>query len=319
MSRNSLGKGSQELIDVITRAGTLNDGSSCNYGFGLVVGEHQGLRHIYHVGQFAALTSVLHHFPEQQVSVALLTNLAGFEIVHTGLEIAERFLHRLGLPLPRPTTEPETRPEPAERVVHVASPVQLLAGIYRSVKTNQVVTFEVRDGELLFCVPAYECEKDVYRPVSATRFELKRRGTSEILPSPEIEFVVDERDPQKVDLYFVYSPDARSHYKKFVPAELSQQGLLAYTGAYYSAELDAFFIIRASQRGLVLRLPTLRNKPLFYVDQDEFLKDLDWLDFQRDSDGVIEGFYLYNFNARLNPENASGPYFRRVPVSLESR
>ncbi len=140
------------------RTGTLADGRDHGYGMGLFLGTYKGLREVYHGGATAAYRAFLTHFPDHDVSVAVLCN--------AGSANAERYAHQvadiyLGDAL---------RPEPMPPAVTVpAAALDAAAGMYRSVKRGVALVIE-RDGAGL-----KEKNGPSLTAVSPTRF---RSGTS---------------------------------------------------------------------------------------------------------------------------------------------
>lgn len=89
---NKLG-GGPALISEQLSSGTLNNGESTDYAFGLGLDEYKGLRTIGHGGASGGFRSAMTQFPEQNFSVICLCN-AGSSVIPDGLvnQLAEIFL-----------------------------------------------------------------------------------------------------------------------------------------------------------------------------------------------------------------------------------
>lgn len=61
----------------MTTAGTLNDGSSTGYGFGLGVGDMEGHARVSHGGGINGFNTMLAHYPEADLDVVVLSNTEG--------------------------------------------------------------------------------------------------------------------------------------------------------------------------------------------------------------------------------------------------
>lgn len=72
--RNTLGNGSQPLIDIITASGRLNNGKLCGYGYGLFIFEKDGYKHISHGGWAGGYSSYVDRIMEKNLSVVILGN-----------------------------------------------------------------------------------------------------------------------------------------------------------------------------------------------------------------------------------------------------
>ena len=89
---NKLGKGSQSLIEMIETPGTLNNGNSANYGFGLNITPFYGLRSIGHGGSFVGFRSYYLRFPDQRFSIIVLANQGPFPDYEKARDIALIYL-----------------------------------------------------------------------------------------------------------------------------------------------------------------------------------------------------------------------------------
>ena len=68
------------LLDSMTTPGRLNDGSATRYGFGLSIGAIEGQRRIWHGGSINGFTAALDHFPDHDLTVAVLVNSPGADM-----------------------------------------------------------------------------------------------------------------------------------------------------------------------------------------------------------------------------------------------
>jgi CubicO group peptidase (beta-lactamase class C family) len=97
---NKLGKGKQALIDTMLSEGTLNSGKKSGYAFGIHNGVYRGLKTENHGGSLAGYRSYLLRFPQQQVSIILLGNLAPAPTASLPYTIADWLLEKQLTPLP---------------------------------------------------------------------------------------------------------------------------------------------------------------------------------------------------------------------------
>lgn len=72
--QNKLGKGGQAIIEKMHENGKLNSGEVLNYAFAINNGTYRGLQTVAHSGSLAGYRSQLVRFPEQKVSVIILSN-----------------------------------------------------------------------------------------------------------------------------------------------------------------------------------------------------------------------------------------------------
>jgi CubicO group peptidase (beta-lactamase class C family) len=75
---------------------TLPDGSSSRYGFGWFVDEDQGRVRLSHHGETSGFTNAIVKYPEQRLTVIVLTNRAGGEPWRIAQRLADLWLGTQG-------------------------------------------------------------------------------------------------------------------------------------------------------------------------------------------------------------------------------
>jgi CubicO group peptidase (beta-lactamase class C family) len=71
---NKLGKGGQDLINLVLTSGAINNGEKLRYAFGLVHYKYNGLNAVGHDGGFFGFKTSMNRFPEQRFTVICLCN-----------------------------------------------------------------------------------------------------------------------------------------------------------------------------------------------------------------------------------------------------
>ncbi len=90
--KNKLGKGTQELIEIMLTKGKLNNGQEISYGFGLRIDDYRGLKTISHGGSAVGYQAQFMQFPDQKFSVVILSNLSTFPAGRIARRIADIYL-----------------------------------------------------------------------------------------------------------------------------------------------------------------------------------------------------------------------------------
>lgn len=90
--RNQLGKKDTLLIDQFYEKGTLNNGDSIDYAFGIVHTQKNGLDMIEHGGQWIGFKSDIVRFPDKQLTILLLCNSEIIDAQQLSLQVAEHYL-----------------------------------------------------------------------------------------------------------------------------------------------------------------------------------------------------------------------------------
>ncbi|KPK88461.1 hypothetical protein AMJ80_11040 [bacterium SM23_31] len=150
---NKLGKGAQDLIDMVLTRGKLNNGEEISYAFGLNVGTDRGLKKISHGGSFVGFRSTYIQYPDQKFSVVIFTNNSispgGIAGKIADLYLAEQFTE---LPparqerQPRQQRTPQARPEP---VALSASQMRDYAGEYYSDELDVTYVISIENDTLV--------------------------------------------------------------------------------------------------------------------------------------------------------------------------
>ncbi|MHA1442717.1 MAG: serine hydrolase domain-containing protein [Candidatus Heimdallarchaeota archaeon] len=314
---NQLGNDKSKINRTILQNGKLNDGNMTNYGFGLMLKKHYNLQHIMHAGQFASLASVTHRFPDQKLSVVLFTNNGDLDYIGLGLEIANLFLSdvlEIKFESEKQKEQVDSTQEKGNDKIILLSKekVRRFEGLYRSMKSQLIVSFEESNGKLLFFVPTREYEQVVYYPISESEFVLEEKRTLKLSPPPKIEFKINENDESTIDLFFISSEEVKSQYVKQQPESLTEETIEDYTGCYYSKRLNATITILEKNQSLIFKNPLGKELSLYFVALDEFIRSFDKIMFNRNPQGKIVDFFISSLFDIIQPNQNLGIRFEKL-------
>jgi len=236
---------------------TLPGGRTHEYALGLYVDTYKGVREVDHSGATAGYSAHLGRYPDQQVSVAVLCNVAGANATGYAKSVAELYLTGL---------RPAAPPTPTHTLTDAEA--TRLVGLYRSLKPASVVRIERdKEGGLV--------ARDIARlaPMSATRFatidlttyEFDDRGQLRVTDEFGTLDVFDRMDPVKPDL----------------------EALRALTGRYMSDEIETTMDVALQGDRLVIRRRPDFVDPLTRVWSNGFSSPLGWVIFARDASGQV--------------------------------
>lgn len=125
------GKLHPTVFELMQKLGSLGNGQSINYGFGLFLMKFETLAEVSHSGATAGYRAWLGRLPGKGLSVAILCNAGSANPTDYGYKIARLYL---GLPAPDPPVVPkDARP-----------------GFYRSVRDHSTIKVETANGGLTF-------------------------------------------------------------------------------------------------------------------------------------------------------------------------
>jgi CubicO group peptidase (beta-lactamase class C family) len=175
---------------MIETPGTLNNGDSANYGFGLNITPFYGLRSIGHGGSFVGFRSYYLRFPDRRFSVVVLANQGPFPDYEIARDIALIYLKdQITEPI---EVEPSTYRDGDEQAVQQLSAISLsdvqreaLAGEYFSPELQANYRLSDDSGSVVLQVGRYYSaaispfENDVFNWALGT-LEFQRNENNEI-------------------------------------------------------------------------------------------------------------------------------------------
>ncbi|MFQ6109844.1 MAG: hypothetical protein ACE5L7_09875, partial [Candidatus Aminicenantales bacterium] len=147
--RNRLGKGNQDLIDMMLTQGKLNNGEVLPYAFGLRIGRYGGLRTIGHGGSAVGYRAHYLQFPDQRFSIVILSNLSTFDPGRITRKIADLYLaDQFTEPSVQRSRDrsPKKQPRP---IALPASKLQEYVGKYHSDELQVAYMLAVEDNSLI--------------------------------------------------------------------------------------------------------------------------------------------------------------------------
>jgi CubicO group peptidase (beta-lactamase class C family) len=207
--------GGKAAIELMQQPGKLNNGEKRGYGFGVVLGKHQGMTTVSHGGGWAGYRSQTIWVPEKRFAAAILANTSNMDTWGLALKIADLYLGVAPAPSKPATTQP-----PAAVKADPAAWEPFL-GTYR-LGPGWLLTI-TREGDHLMAQATHE-EKCRMAPLSETNFFV------EAYPSP-VAFVRQSTGAVTNLLYHgINAP-------KLTMPEPGPARLAAYVGDYWSEEL----------------------------------------------------------------------------------
>ncbi|MBN1223261.1 MAG: DUF3471 domain-containing protein, partial [Candidatus Aminicenantes bacterium] len=268
--------GGQAVIDRMLERGVLNNGEKLDYAFGLTIGEYKGLKTVGHSGGDAGFRSHIVMFPEQRLSVCILSNLGSFNPGRMALQGANIYLADLV-----GTQEQEAEKKDAVKVD--PSVFDNYEGKY--VMDNGWIINITKDKDRLMGVAVGQAKFELF-PESETAYFLKI-ADARILFHPEKD--------GKTNRFTLRMGGQDIQAKRVESPALTPEQLEEYTGDFYSPELGTTYTIVLEGKNLVVRHRRHGDNGLTATDIDQFngsLSRLSLLKFIRSEDKKITGFLL---------------------------
>jgi CubicO group peptidase (beta-lactamase class C family) len=274
--------GGREIIETMTTATKLNDGSPATsgpnqgYAIGLSVGTLRGLRVVSHGGSWAGYRGHFLRFPEQRFAVSTFCNLTTSGPDSLARKVAGIYLSdRMQ---PDSATMWTVALAGAPRTEVPVASLRTLVGVWRNVARAEVRRIRLV-GDTLFTAGAGERTRIV--PLGGSRFRAEAGA--------ELRF---EGDPAAPSRMFVRTTGDTVTYLRADTVALTPAKLAEYAGNYRSDEVEATHNWKIEKGQLVLYINDRRLGVLEPSYRDGFTRGGSVIDVQRDAKGRITGFLV---------------------------
>ncbi len=269
--------GHQAIIRKMQTPFLLNNSSSTSYGYGLIMGELNGLEMVQHGGADVAHRSMVMMFPEVQGAVVTQSNNNTFPN-QVANKVAEVFFADV-----MELQESELEEDP-DLFVYDVENFDELAGRYEMEAAPGFIMEFTRAGDKIYAQATGQPRFEIFASSDST-FYLTVVEASMTFHRNE------EGDVHALTLH--QSGNHRLNRLKEPAWEPSEDDLDNYKGRYFSEELEAFYTVALNEDGkLVLKHRRLNDIPLKADAKDEFAGDFPIMNlaFIRDGEERVTGF-----------------------------
>ena len=279
--------GGRDIIETMTTATMLNDGSPATsgrsqaYAIGLNTGTMRGLRVISHGGSWAGYRGHFLRFPEQHFAVTTFCNLTTSGPDSLARKVAGIYLgDRMQ---PDSATAWTDALMAAPRVEVSVAALRALEGVWRNVERGEVRRTRIVGDTLFSLAP----ERTRMTPLGSARFR-SGSGTE----------VLFEGNPAAPSRMIVRTTAEDVTYTRADAVALAPAKLAEYAGDYRSNEVEATHTWRIEKGQLVVFVNDRRLGVLEPSYNDGFTRGASVIDVERDAKGRIAGFVLESGRVR---------------------
>jgi len=268
--------GDAALFEAMQTSAVLANGDSTGYGYGISTEVYRGARLVGHAGADAGYRSFVGRFPQHDFAIAVACNT----VVNTGAvarSVADVYLGKVLDATIASLPSITTQSTPSADVL-VAK-----AGVYVNPATGFPTWIAVRDNGLALGRTA----GPVLIRLSDTRFRITGAPV-------EIEF---KPNGELTQTFIAWPPRHPVTLVRKPSVTPTRAELERYAGKYYSEELDATYIVAATDTTLELRTRMGGAKTERAVYKDVFLGDF-LLEFTRDARGSVTGMSMSSGRVR---------------------
>ncbi|MEX0720480.1 MAG: serine hydrolase [Balneolaceae bacterium] len=289
---NNPNVGNADIIEKMATPFELNNGSSTQYGLGLFLQEYKSLKYIHHGGADIAHRSMLMYFPEINAAVVTQSNYGSFR-GDISQKVADVFFEEY---FERQEDEPkEDVNEQPEDYDYNPENFDLLTGRYElSVMPGFILTFS-REGDRIYTQATGQPEVDL-KATSDSTFNL-------VVVNAAITFHLNaDGSADSLTLH-----QNGNHLATRISWNPDIEELQAYTGQYFSEEIETLYHVEFEDKILVMKHYLLEDMQLTPGDEDSFSASFPIAEilFTRNENGEISGFNASNGRAR-------GIFFEKV-------
>jgi CubicO group peptidase (beta-lactamase class C family) len=236
--------GNKELLYRILETYTLNDGKEIDYAFGLRISDYRGKKTISHGGADAGFRSHFVKFPEEDLTIVVLTNVNISKPEQLALRVADLYIFD----------------DQLEEEIATNPPVstQDIEGSYK-MGPGMIVNITKKDKQFYIELP--RTELSTLTKIDDNTFMIDVIGEKLLT-------YYDEQGNVEINLKHVFGRDTIA--KKLELRHLHNYNLNDYIGTYYSEELSTSYKIRKVGDELVLSSIRMNDMPLLMLEKDKF-------------------------------------------------
>jgi hypothetical protein len=253
------------------KEGVLNNGEKVHYGYGLSHDQEQGVKTISHTGGWAGYRTIIANYPDQNISIIILSNASEFNVNDYEQKIAGYFL--------KGQLKTEDKTEKLKDLPTVKVDSLLLkkyTGTYQ-LGPGWLVTITLENGQLM--TQANGEDKFSTAAKSDSVFWIDAYGAS-------MTFVKEKNG--EVNLLRYKSIQA----KKIIPVIADPAKYSEYAGTYHSEELETEYMVSVKENKLFMHHMRLGDFELSPdpSGQDQFSGQIGSIKFFTDDHKRIIGF-----------------------------
>jgi CubicO group peptidase (beta-lactamase class C family) len=279
--------GSREIFDEMMTSYVLTDGKETGYGYGLSVDDQRGLKRVHHGGADVSHRSMLVYYPEIDAGLTVQSNHGQFAS-GVAFELAEAFFGDAM----EAEAAPAAEGAPFDPAAYDAEDFDDFAGRYSLDAAPDFVLTFFREASRFYTQATGQARMEIV-PTSDSAFALTAVEAS----------VVFHRNAEgKVD-GLTLNQNGENHATRLEGEEPEAWApgaaeLDAFTGRFFSEELEAFYTITRDGEKLTVHHRRLDDFELTPGEVDAFTGgDLSFT-FERDRNGRVIGFYVANGRTR---------------------
>lgn len=280
--------GARAFVERLQEPGKLANGEAITYARGLVVENYRGLSRVQHGGNWVGYNAMMMRFPEQHTSIAIFCNFEGTEASTLSDQVADIVLADV---LAAADSPPAQQTDLRQNAEAKSLPPQRFTGRYFAAESDTVFEVTEEKGALTLKIGSTSLQ---LTPAGPASFAVEGYPAT-------VEFSIKDQEPAHA-LQFGVESDPATIATRFTSATPDAEALQAYTGTFYSPELDVTWPVIVEEGRLAVRKETQKFistiDPLEPAMTDTFNGESGFMRFTRDASGRVTGFDLSSSRMR---------------------
>ena len=283
--------GDSELIKKMRTKTKLNSGEAIRFAMGQNFTPYKGLTHIEHTGSHRAYLAYLGRFPEQNISIVLLSNNEGLKpnLFGKSYEVADLFLSKY---YDKSKENIPSKKAPVKTIKLSGKQLDKFSGLYWNEEDKYSRKIYIKDGMLMYF--RGENNESQLAPIGGNKFQMLNVDV-------DLKVKFGKNKKNKKTMTVIEDDLSPGEFVTYKPANYTPKRLMEFIGRYYSEELDASYTFRLENGKLFARHLRLDDAKLTAIKTDLF-KTNQWffnqVKFIRDKKNKIVG--LHASNVRVN-------------------
>lgn len=252
--------GNSGTIARLVQKGKLTSGKEIDYALGISVDDYNGSKRYSHNGADAGYRTAVAIFPDQKMGFIVFSNLGDFDPSEKINELADLFI--------MDKTEKPSKPAVATKdsilaVLKDTTSIKKFLGSYIN-NEGTAFNFLLRNRKL------YLKDGSLLMPAGINAFTFEAGSST-------AKFVFAEGVNKKPVVTVTYKTNKWELHQYYAAEHYSDKQLAAYTGSYYSPELDCKYGIVLKDHHLVLTSSKYDDAKLTLAGSDQMTNDNWWM------------------------------------------
>ncbi len=267
-------KGWEKAFSLLQTTDKLNNGELNSYAFGVLIDDFYGNNRIQHTGGVPGFLSYIAYYPNEELTIVLLTNFTSYEVNDKYMQLSQLFLKNK-------TSKPEKLKKPLETPLDLVA-AKSFSGDYWNINKNYARKIYVQQDTLW------------YMRANGVKSHLVHTGDNKFIMGGIKATVNVEFETGAKNKMIVTDGDKPSQlFEEYDSTPLTPSEKDAYIGSFYSPELETTYRISLINNQLIGYHSRHGEFPIRILKRDI----TDWsgmaiVKYKRNEKGKIIGFYV---------------------------